>query len=163
MLNLGTESQITANGKTYTVAKLQASAVLFAWRDWIADVEDCPPPSFTRKIDPQFFALMTTEEQKEWFTRSQFLRKQLKGFSLQCALAKEYLSNESALAKLAQLLLRKHHPDITEQEALEVAECDPAKFSEALHAAQGEAPAGPPNADSPAPLAKMPAWSIGNG
>lgn len=140
VLQLGKETTIQALGKTWTIGRLELRVVR-EFRDWLKD----------RLVDPlaigeQYFRLLPPEEQLARVKEAEAIGRDLKGFSLQCDLARKALATEEGAAKLVQLLLQAHHPDVTMDEAFLVCQEAGPQLERAMASASGSLP----NAETPA-------------
>jgi hypothetical protein len=142
MLELGSESVIEMDGKKWILSRFHIG-ILHAWRDWIA-----------KQIGDPF---ATVERLAKYLDKSEMLPRikdaeaiceQLRGFSMGCPLAKDWLKRESGLAELFKLLLTEHHPNITQGEvfALMCNVGDVDGLEDSLAKVQGSLP----NAEAPA-------------
>lgn len=146
MLRLGKVSEAQALGKTWKVSRLELRIVR-AFRDWISD-------RVKRKFDrvDKYFDKLPPEEQVAHQRLESATYDQLDSFSITCPLAQDYLRTEEGMAHFAWLLLREHHPDVTEDEALSVwlELADAGQTQEILVNAQGRLPSsGNPVAPAP--------------
>lgn len=135
MLNLGKETRIKAMGKTWTIGRLEL-AVIRDFKAWI--MEHLPPTAMPREL----FESLPREEQVERYREQEWLAKQLACFSIQGDLAKRYLATEEGLAAFGRLLLRAHHPDVTDEEAFQVFQEAGPELARVMQDAAGEIPEG---------------------
>lgn len=70
--------------------------------------------------------------------RAKMLDAQLRGFSLNCPLAQQYMTTADGMGKMALIMLSGSHPNISEQEAVAVVlEMGAEDFAKILNASQG--------------------------
>jgi len=136
MLSLGKETPVTVDGKPFIIGRLTVG-VIKSFRDWIQEQIGDPFAEVER-----FMERMPPEWSIHALRAAGEVRDQLASFSLQCPLAKRFLTTEAGMARLVQGLLQAHHPHVTEGEAfavmLALGEDQTAK---AIAAAAGEVPA----------------------
>jgi hypothetical protein len=145
MLKLGKEHVVEALGQKWTFGRLSL-AVIRAFRDWIE--QQLPDPM---AMGEKFFNLLPPDEQLARVKAAESTKQQLKCFTLKSDLAKEYMGTEQGAAKLVQLLLQKHHPDVSEDDAFLILQDIGPQLAEILSGARGEAPGlGPVQGNLPA-------------
>jgi hypothetical protein len=145
VLKLGKETTVNALGKTWTIDRPELK-VIRGFRDWIE--EQLPDPM---AIGEKYFAMLPPEEQLRRVKEAEDAKHQLKCFTLQSPLAKQYMAMEEGAAKLTQLLLQKHHPDVTVEEAFMVLQEIEPQLGKILADGRGEVPgAGPVSGNSAA-------------
>jgi hypothetical protein len=115
MLQLGQDTKVQALGREYTVSRLELRIVR-AFKDYVAGIIGDP----FAQVNDRYFDLLCREEQLAVLKQAKQDRDDLACFSLHCPLAKRFLEREEGIAVLGRLMLRKHHPDITEDEAFNV-------------------------------------------
>lgn len=134
MLQLGKEQTVTVDGKAWKLGRLELS-IVNDFRDWIA--ERLPDPL---AIGEKFFAMLPPDEQLARVRQAEQQKLDLACFTLKSPLAVEYMSREAGIAKLGQLLLRKHQPNVTEAEAFDVFFALQDQMGELLAKAEGKSP-----------------------
>lgn len=144
MIDTGSETVIA--GK-YRVSRMRHAVVI----GFKAYVESC----WVSPIETKLFDKLPEAEQIARLNEHENAQRQLKSFSLACPLAQKYLETEEGWAKFAQLMLQKHHPEMTEADAFDLVVEHPEEFAKALSAAQGKMPASPKNGQAPAGIAAV--------
>lgn len=139
MLNLGKETMLL--GK-WRVSRL-GLRVIREFKDWVTD--KLPDPM---GLGEQYFKLLPPEEQLARLKQAEYQNDALRNFTMKGALAQEYLNTEEGAAKFAQLMLKKHHPNITEEDAFDIFQEAKADIENIIAEAEGkvpndQAPAGP--------------------
>lgn len=114
MFELGREVVKTVGGKAYRFARLERS-IVEEFRDWIATQEGDP---FTNV--KELIGVLDPAAARTWVAEAKEVKDQLRSFSLGCPLAQRYLKTEIGQGELCYLLLRKHQPEITRDEAFAV-------------------------------------------
>jgi len=143
MLQLGQDTKVTALGKEWTISRLELRIVR-AFKDYIAGIVGDP----YAQINDRLFDLLPREEQLAMLRQAKQDKEDLACFSLNCSLAKRFLQMEEGIAVFGQLMLQKHHPDITQEDAFDVwLSIGQEQMQKALASAAGE-PVG--NAAAPA-------------
>ena len=140
MLKLGKETRVNSQGQTWTIGRPELK-VIREFRDWIAD--NLPDPM---SIGEKFFNMLPQGEQLARVKEAEDARMQLRCFTLQSPLAKKYMAMEEGAAKLFQLLLQKHHPDVTTEQAFAVLQDLEPELGKILADGRGELPGGGPAA-----------------
>lgn len=143
MHNFGKETTVQAHGRSWKLARLDLG-VIRGFRDWVREQLGDYGAVAERFIDklPADKAMQLVKDVSE-------VEKQLRGFTLQCPIAQQYLATESGAAKLVHLLLVKHQPEATEDDAFAiVVELGQEELRKKLEEAKGEVPGG--NAGAPA-------------
>lgn len=138
MFNPGSETPITLpDGRTFTLGRLEVRHIR-ALRDFVAAREGDP-----FELAERFLGKIPQEESLRMIREAEEIKKQLRCFSLACPLAQKHLATEEGLAFLLLQLLRGHHPQATESEALAVGLylSQTEETAAVLAAAQGEASA----------------------
>lgn len=114
MFNPGKTTIVTVDDKAWTVGRLERS-VLFAFRDWIKTQVGDPFATVERvKTYIGGEALLGLVKEAEGTV------KDLQSFSLGTATGKAFISSETGMSKLIQLMLLKAHPDATEDDAFRI-------------------------------------------
>jgi len=131
LLNTGSETKICALGKEYIVGRLELR-VSREFKDWIVKTQ-LPEP-----MDKEIFDILPREDQIAYVKEQERTSRDLRCFSLGSELAQKYQQTEEGAAKFAQLMLQKHQPDITEEEAFSVLIEAADQFTAAMQAAQGD-------------------------
>lgn len=146
-MNLGKETKVQAQGKTWTLGRLTVG-VLEQFRDWISLQVGDPFADVERFVDK-----LAKEDAVAMIKEAKAVKDQLAKFSLSCDLARQYLSTERGAAQLIWLLMVEHHPDASLDDALAVILAIGAErlggvvrsaSGEVLGARPGNAPAPPP-------------------
>ena len=133
MIDTGSETRIAGR---WTLGRLELR-ITREFKQWIQE----------RLADPlnkEIFEFLPRDEQLARVKEQERITKDLKCFSLNSGLAREYLQTEEGAAKFLQLLLQRHHPDITEEEAFDVFMAYPQEVAAALDRAQGQSLGNPP-------------------
>ena len=138
MLKLGKETVVTALGQKWTIGRPELR-VIRDFRDWIE--KQLPDPM---SMGEKFFNLLPPDEQLARVKAAEDAKQQLKCFTLQGSLAKTYLAMEEGAAVFMQLLLRKHHPDVTLEQAFEILQEIEPQLNQIVADGRGEAPGGEP-------------------
>ena len=137
MFDPGRNTEVTVEGKRWTVGRLTRS-VIFAFRDWCREQTGDPFAHLDR-----LKGLLPPEELLARVKAAEAVAKDLAQFSLGTATAKAYLATELGLSKLVHLLLVEHHPSATEDDAFRIMTALGAeRAAEALVASAGEVPGG---------------------
>lgn len=142
MFQPGREVRIETKSKTYVLARLEYGTVLQI-RDWIAEREK------DRFDDVKaMWEFLSDEQRRAWTEEAKQHKDQLRAFSLACPLAQKYLGTELLVVEILYLLLQKHHPGTSRDEAFQLlAAVGASKANTAIQQAQGSPPK---NADAPA-------------
>ena len=144
MLNLGAESTIDIDGRTFRISRVTVE-VISGYRDWIrAQIGD--PFDKIEKVKHYVAA----DELTKRIGQAEAILEQLESFSLSCPLCQRFMGTEIGLAKFWHMLLLKHQPKATLDDALDIVF---AKGKEAMEVAKAlELATGKlvPNADLPA-------------
>jgi hypothetical protein len=134
VLQLGQDTTITALGKEWTISRLELRIVR-AFKEYVASIVGDP----YSQIDDRLFDLLPREEQLVMLRQAKQDKEDLACFSLNSALAKRFLQMEEGIAVFGQLMLKKHHPDVTLDEAFDVwMAVGQKQMQEALNRAAGE-------------------------
>jgi len=115
MLQLGQDTKVNALGKEYTISRLELRIVR-AFKEYVAGIVGDP----YAQINDRLFDLLPKEEQLAMLRQAKQDKDDLACFSLNCPLAKRFLQMEEGIAVFGQLMLKKHHPDVTQEEAFDV-------------------------------------------
>lgn len=134
MLNTGLETTIHALGQSWTISRLELR-ITRDFRDWIKTQITDP-----LAIGEKFFAMLPAEEQIARVKEAEAIKRDLQSFSLNCDLAKQFMATEEGAAKFLQLLLKQHHPEVTEEQAFSIAMEAGPQLEKAIAAAQGKMP-----------------------
>ncbi|HEX5272707.1 MAG TPA: hypothetical protein VFW33_19555 [Gemmataceae bacterium] len=142
MLKLGEEQQIqTPDGREWTLGRLELRTVR-AWRDYIRKQIGDPFATVDRylgKVKDELLMPLLKEAEE--------VKRQLACFGMGTPLSWQFLVSEEGGAVLVGLLLKKAHPNATEDEVFEVSLAVAKKMAEVLEKAGGTVP---PNAAAPA-------------
>lgn len=115
-MNFGKEIIVrNVAGRDWRVSRHTVGTVLAfgAWvKEQVGDIWEVPDRYLDRLTDDK--------EKKQLISETAELRLQLRGFSLSCALAQRFLATEPGMAKLWQLQLAEHQPDVTLEQAWQV-------------------------------------------
>src|SRR5262249_4996521 len=134
MLQLGKDTQIQANGKLYTIARLELRIVR-KFKEWVESIVGDP----FAQINDKYFDLLPKEEQLALLKQAKQDKDDLACFSLNGPLARRFLQKEEGIAMFGRLMLEKHHPGISEEEAFDVwLAVGEAAMNKALASAAGE-------------------------
>lgn len=111
---IGKETAVEVNGKTYTLSRMTRK-ILNEWLEWAEpqlvnplDVVKGHLDGFTKEQQD----LIIKEALKAARQRRDVTSPEVQGF----------MSTPAGMTHLVQLLLKDHHPDVTEDEAFEVAQ-----------------------------------------
>lgn len=153
MLKLGEEQTVTTpDGRTWTLSRLELRHVR-AFREYVVKAEGDP-----FEVVERFLGKLADSELMPLLKEAEKVRDQLRAFSMGCPLAQRHLGTEEGLSMLVGALLKKRHPDATEEDAFGVAVEVNRRLDEVLKAAQGELP---PNGDGRVSQEASPAASTG--
>lgn len=142
MLKLGEEQVIqTPDGREWTLSRMELK-VIRAWREYVQKREGDP---FT--IVDRYLGRVKDELLMPLLKDGEEVKHQLACFSLGCPLSQRHIATEEGLSYLVGLLLKKAHPQATEEDAYAVADAVNRRLAEVLETAGGEVP---PNAAAPA-------------
>ncbi len=142
MLQLGQDTSVKALGKEWTISRLELRIVR-AFKEYVAGIVGDP----YAQINDRLFDLLPQEEQLAMLRQAKQDKEDLACFSLNGPLAKRFLQMEEGIAVFGQLMLKKHHPDITQEEAFDVwLSVGQEQMNKALASAAGEAPNAEPAA-----------------
>lgn len=114
MVNLGRETHVTIDGKTWIVGRVELS-VLEEFRDWVREQVGDPFDHVERlaKILPPAEVVAMAKE-------AQDIRNQLASFTLGCPIATRFLNTEFGMARLFLAMLKTNHPQATLNDAFRV-------------------------------------------
>lgn len=141
MLDLGKISTIKALGGEWKVGPFTIDT-LEAFRDWIAEQEGDP----FAELENKWFDLLPKEEQVKRIAEAENIKRQLKRFTLQCSIAKEWMANERGAVHFLTLLLKPNHPNITREQVFRIAQEAGPALKRAVETAIGRPPG---NASTP--------------
>ncbi len=130
----------TEDGRQWTLDRLEIRLIR-EFRDWIKVREGDPFALVER-----FQGKMSDEALMPFFKEAKAIQDDLRAFTLASPLAQKHMATEEGIACLAKLLLKKHHPAATEEDAFLVGQAMGKRMAEVLERAQGS----PPNGESPA-------------
>ncbi len=147
MFQLGKETTVKVGNKSYTFSRLEKS-IVEEWRDWIKEQIGDP-----FEIADKYLEKLPPEQARELIAEAQGVARQLKGFSMGCPLAQQWLQSELGMGQLAYLLLKPKHPAITEDEAFAVMVDLGNQMAEVIAKANGKLP----EKNSPEPALPEPA------
>lgn len=136
MLQLGKEQRFTVDGKEWVLSRLTLK-IVDQFREWIVSV--LPDPL---AMGDKYFAMLPAAEQIARVKEAEQNKIDLACFSIQSPLAQRFMATERGIAKLAQLMLQEHHPDITEAAAFDVMFSLQDQLAVILEESQGKLPAG---------------------
>lgn len=142
MLDLGKASPVKALGAEWKVGPFTLDT-LEAFRDWIAEQEGDP----FLELETKWFDRLPPDEQVKRITRAEDIKRQLKRFTLQCPLAREWMTNERGAVHFLYLLLKPNHPNITQKQVFCIAQEAGPALKAAVDSAVGVPPVG--NAQTP--------------
>ncbi len=156
MFDPGKESTLVALGRTWRTSRLEVR-VVFGFRDYIRSAMPADPFADVERLARFLPAEEVVRRVREIDARLEQLEK----FTLQCPLAKEHMATEAGGARFVQLLLEKHQPDVTLEEALQVAlELGQSRMGQVVAAAAGQSPGG--NGGGPAVAEPLSPGRIGS-
>lgn len=137
MLELGKESPVEVDGKTWILGRMELS-IIRGFRDWIKAQIGDPFDKVERVLK-----FIDKDEALARIKAAEAIRDQLEGFSLQTPLAKEWMGSELGMTELIRLLLQKRHPGTTSEEAFQLLMAMGGQLTaETLQQAQGSVPNG---------------------
>lgn len=134
-MNLGKSTTVPALGKIWTLGRITVG-LIEAFAAWIREREPDPFAAAERFVDklPREDALKLLDEAKQ-------KADQLASFSLASPLAKKWMNTELGAAKLAQLMLVQHHPEMDEETAFSIfAAIGPEQLAQAIQNGTGHVP-----------------------
>lgn len=143
MLQLGKETTVHARGKKYTLGRVTL-AVIFGFGEWIKEQLGDP-----FALAERFVGRLPADEWTRLFKEAEATARELEAFTLATEVARRFMKTERGAAKLGQLMLQEHHPDVSEDEAFDVlAEIGLVELNKAVKRGTGKVPE--KNADAPA-------------
>lgn len=145
-MNLGQEQDVKIGSRVWIIGRL-TSDVIFGFRDWIRE-QIGDPFALLEKLLPH----LDKSEAMERIKLVESVDRQLKNFSMQSPLAKEFMGTETGAAKLFHLLLKERQPEASMNDAMDVLiELGrQGKVQETLAKAQGSSPGAAGNPPAPA-------------
>jgi hypothetical protein len=131
--HIGRETEVEALGQTWRLSRLTRAL----WEDWLAWARPrIPNPLAAVRQDLANWP----EEDREMLVKAA-LDSYSAVLTINSKQARDMLSTIEGSTKMVQLLLRQHHPNMTEEKALEIMmELGQQKMNEAMTRAAGEGP-----------------------
>ncbi len=114
MSSLGKETTVTVNGKAWTFGRIKLS-VIVEFCDWVREREGNPfeqLKEFVQYLAQADIPVLFREAQTRW--------SDLNSLHLKHPIMMKYQQSPEGAGRMAMLMLRHHHPDITPDEAFDI-------------------------------------------